>query len=95
MLKLAFAKHRKISEVPSSNLKGLLKPWVVIKWAKQLGKPNLKAENSFCLLRVGGRTFYWFSNLHVQCTERDYGSAYKQLEKPPEALGGHEWGKTT
>ena len=43
MLKFTWPKHRKILEVPTSNLKYLLRPVVEKKWAKLPRKPNHEA----------------------------------------------------
>ena len=47
LLKFTCPKHKKMFEMPTSNLKDLLKSLVGIKWAKQPRKPNHEAENFF------------------------------------------------
>ena len=57
LLKFTCLKQRKILEVPTSNSKYLLEPWVGIRWAKYLRKPNHEAENFFACHGLVGELF--------------------------------------
>ena len=80
-------------EVPTSNLKYLLRPLVGIKWAKQPRKPNHEAENFFACQWLVGELFS-VAQIHMSKAQKDIGSAHKQLKITPEFLGGHKMGKT-
>ena len=63
-----------------------------IKWAKQPRKPNHEAENFFACQGLVGELFS-VAQIHMSKAQKDIGSAHKQLERPPEVLGGHTMGK--
>ena len=83
------SKLRKLLEVLTSNLKDLLKLWVGIKWAKQPRKPNHEEKKFFACQGLVEELF----SIHMSNAQKDFVSANKQLERPPEALGWHKMGK--
>ena len=64
-----------------------------IKWAKQPRKPNHEAENFFGCQGLVGELFS-VAQINMSKAQTCIGSAQKQLERPPEALGGYKMGKT-
>ena len=93
LLKFTCPKHRKILEVPTSNLKDLLKSFMVMKWAKQLKKPNHVAKNFFACQGLVGELFS-VAQIHMAKAQKDIGNTHKQLERLPVVLHGHKTGKT-
>ena len=93
LLKLTCPKHRKILELPTSNLKDLLKSFKGIKWAKQPRKPNHEAENFFACQGLVGELFS-VAQFYMSKAQRDIGNTQKQLEKPPEILHGNKMSET-
>ena len=82
-----------ILEVPTSNLKDLLKSFMGIKWVKQPRKPNHEAKNFFACQGLVGE-FFSVAQIHMPKAQKHFGNAHKQLERPPEVLHGYETGKT-
>ena len=80
-------------EVPTSNLKDLLKSFMGIQWAKQPRKPNHVAETFFACQELVGELFS-VSQIHMAIAQSGIRSAQKQLERPPEGLYVHKIGKT-
>ena len=93
LLDFTCPKHSKIMEVPTSNLKDLLKSFMGIKWAKQPRKPNQEAGNFFACQGLVGELFS-VAQIHMSKAPKDIGSANKELRRPPEALHGHKMSKT-
>ena len=82
-----------ICEVPTSNLKDLMKSCMGIKWAKHLMKPILEAEKFFLCQGLVGKLFS-VAQISMSKAQKDFGSAHTQLTELAEDLGGHKMVKS-